>query len=169
MATAWTPDLAVGDNTIDEQHQELFRRVDELLVAMQDGRAKRELRGLVAFLEGYVQEHFGAEERAMLATGYRGYELHKAEHEAFIATLAELKTTLSQRGPSYLLVVRVHDAVVGWLREHIMRSDKAIGAHLSARKAHFLKPLHVEGDPAPHAAPAKHRFADPLRAHLTRR
>lgn len=45
MPIEWTQDLAVGVKIIDEQHKEIFRRVDSLLDACKAGRVRTPLEG----------------------------------------------------------------------------------------------------------------------------
>ncbi len=40
MPIEWTQDLAVGVKIIDEQHKEIFRRVDALLEACKAGKGE---------------------------------------------------------------------------------------------------------------------------------
>ncbi|MHB9035807.1 MAG: hemerythrin domain-containing protein, partial [Armatimonadota bacterium] len=58
MAVQWTPDLAVGVREIDDQHRELFKRVNDLLEAMSKGKGRDEIAKVVAFLGNYVVTHF---------------------------------------------------------------------------------------------------------------
>jgi hemerythrin len=126
MPLQWTQALSVGIPEIDEQHQELFRRVDSVLVALLQGDAS-EVARLLAFLDEYVVVHFGAEERFMLENGYPGYGAHKAEHDGFVEDLRELDREREARGITPALVARVSHAVSDWLRGHIQVTDKALG------------------------------------------
>ena len=51
MAIEWTKDLETGVALIDEQHKELFDRVNKLLAASSQGRGKEEVGSLLGFLE----------------------------------------------------------------------------------------------------------------------
>lgn len=72
MAIQWDPSLSVGVKQIDEQHQELFRRVNELVDAMHRGRSQAQLGEMLSFLSVYVVQHFGAEEKLMSERWYPG-------------------------------------------------------------------------------------------------
>ena len=43
----WTQDMAVGIETIDEQHKELFKRISDLLQAIREHRCKSEIDGTI--------------------------------------------------------------------------------------------------------------------------
>ena len=133
MAIEWTPDLAVGDPTIDAQHQELFRRIDSLLEAMHRGEGKTEVLKLLDYLGTYVVEHFGAEQRAMVAIGDLGYASHKAEHDGFVADYQALRASYQENGANTALVIEINRRVCAWLRIHIARTDKKLGKLLRER------------------------------------
>ena len=42
MGMNWDNNLATGINSIDNQHKELFDRINQLLLAMKEGKAKDE-------------------------------------------------------------------------------------------------------------------------------
>jgi hemerythrin len=134
LAIQWTPDLAVGIEEIDAQHQQLFAATDALLEAMRQGKGQSEVAALLRFLQRYVVEHFGLEEKAMAEARYPGLEAHRAQHQAFTAELAVLFQKHAAAGPSAATVIQVNDRVCGWLRSHIAGSDKALGAFLAARR-----------------------------------
>ena len=43
MAITWDPNLAVGHQAMDDQHRELFRRIDALLEASRTGKSTGEV------------------------------------------------------------------------------------------------------------------------------
>ncbi|BDG04224.1 bacteriohemerythrin [Anaeromyxobacter oryzae] len=131
MAITWDPSLAIGVDEIDRQHVELFDRLDRLLEAARAGKTADEVGRLLGFLGEYVVEHFGAEEALMRARGYPGLAEHRAEHERFVAEFSALLQEYLADGATLLLVVRVNARVTAWLREHIYRTDKAVGAFLA--------------------------------------
>lgn len=134
MAIAWDPALAVGVVEIDEQHQELFRRVDALLEAVQARRSAAEAASLLQYLDDYVVTHFSAEEALMKGHHYPGLAAHQAEHGRFVEDLAGLRREYDRDGPTALLVIRVNARVAQWLFEHINRADRAFGAFLATHR-----------------------------------
>ena len=136
MPIQWTADLAVGIETIDNQHRRLFEIVDGLLEAMQSGKGRQEVSTVVDFLGQYVHDHFSLEERVMREIGDPSYRVHKAEHEAFVRTFEGLRQAFQDRGASSALVIEINHRVCGWLRNHIARTDmglaETIAAHGSA-------------------------------------
>ncbi|HSN90026.1 MAG TPA: bacteriohemerythrin [Anaeromyxobacteraceae bacterium] len=139
MALPWDPSLAVGLPEIDGQHQELFARIDRLIVAIQAGRSGAEVVRLLDYLSRYAVEHFAAEERLMEERQYPEREAHRAEHRRFEEDLAGLRVELARDGPGALLVVRVNTRVALWLRDHIYRTDKALVAFLTDRYLSYTR------------------------------
>jgi len=132
----WTEDLAVGVETIDIQHQELFRRIDNLVVAIREHRCKSEIDGTLQFLEDYATFHFAAEEKKMLDAGYADYPEHHELHKAYMKGLSELKELAAKpriQGASYELSVTTNQVAVDWIVDHIMKIDKKFGAFLKAK------------------------------------
>jgi hemerythrin len=129
MTMHWTPALAVGHETIDGQHRELFRRLDTLLEAMRLGD-RTEIGRLFEFLGAYVVEHFGAEERYMRETGYPGLNVHKAAHDRFVREYGDLRRLYDASGASGAVAIKTEAWIVDWLSTHIGRTDVALARHL---------------------------------------
>lgn len=127
----WTPALAVGVDEIDEQHKELYRRVNVFLAALAEKRAAPELEPLVRYLREYVREHFGEEQRLMEFSFYPGLGEHLAEHHRFEAEYDALAAELSRTGPTYGLAKRLLALLVDWLNDHLGTTDKAFGTFLA--------------------------------------
>lgn len=130
MDIRWSGALAVGHPGIDGQHQELFRRAQALVDAL-SRRDPAEIGRLFAFLDGYVVEHFGAEERLMLETGYPGHGVHKAEHDRFVRDFRALRGLLERHGPVPALAVKTRLWLAGWLERHIGGADQRLAGHLA--------------------------------------
>jgi hemerythrin len=129
----WDETLEVGVEAIDEQHKELFRRLDRLLQAMQTRQGAVEVGRLIDYLGEYVVAHFGLEESVMRDRAYPAYAAHKAEHEAFLKDFQMLRAEYLSSGPNAVITIRVTNRVTAWLREHIYRIDRALGQYLQKR------------------------------------
>ncbi len=135
MAMEWTAKLAVGVESIDMQHRELFERINKLMTAMQSKQGEAEVRRLVAFLGDYVVSHFTGEERLMQQQAYPDFPAHKRIHDEFMRDLARLKGDLEKQGPSAAVIVQLNRRVGDWLIDHIGRTDRALGAFLTKKNA----------------------------------
>jgi len=126
----WTQEMAVGIETIDSQHRELFKRINELLRAIKEHRCRSEIDGTIKFLDDYANFHFGEEERRMAAATYPDLAEHQKQHAIYMKNLAEVKEEAAKprvQGASYELSVTVNQIVVDWIVDHIMKVDRKFG------------------------------------------
>ncbi len=135
MALEWNDRFAVGVDEIDNQHKELFKRVNSLMDAMTQKKGKDEIAGLFKFLENYVIAHFGVEERCMSQYNYPNAAAHKVQHSDFIKAFNELKKRYDEVGATSDVVVMTNSKLGGWLRNHIPVTDKALGTFIQSLKA----------------------------------
>ncbi len=133
MLIKWTPDLATGSSEIDNQHIELFERINSLLESMSRGKGREEVGKVITFLENYVVEHFGMEERYMNKLSYPGYSLHKGQHAQFLNEFSTIKRQFQNEGSSSLLAINIQRKVIDWLKNHISQVDKELGEFLKSR------------------------------------
>lgn len=136
MAVLWDEELATGIELIDNQHKEIFRRVDVLLNACKARKGKTEVGEILNFLEDYIVEHFEAEENIQVHFKYPGYAAHKGMHDGFIKDVDRLREQFEREGPSLMMVVNTSHVVVDWLVKHIRKVDKALAEFL---KTHGYK------------------------------
>lgn len=129
MPVAWHPSLASGNAEIDSQHQELLRRLADLVEALEYARS-HEIGGMFRFLGDYVVDHFAAEERAMERTAYPGRNVHVAAHARFVKQYGELRAMYEQVGPCSAIAVKTATWIQDWLKSHIFGADRALAAHL---------------------------------------
>ncbi len=130
MAIEWTDDLAVGVMIIDDQHKELYRRINQLLEACGQSKGREVVGETINFLEDYVVSHFGQEEGYMKKYNYPDFLKHKGYHTEFINSFKELKAKFEADGPGPHIVIMTNRVVVGWLNSHIRNVDKLLGAYL---------------------------------------
>ena len=71
----WNKRLATGIDEIDDQHKELFSRINLLMEACNVGKGREEVAHLLQFLSTYIRVHFDSEEQIQIESGYPGYAL----------------------------------------------------------------------------------------------
>jgi hemerythrin len=128
----WTPALAVGIDEIDAQHQELFRRADRFVRAL-ESTDRQEIGILLSYLRMYCITHFGAEETWMREVKYPAYAAHKAEHDRFVKDILALSAEHEKRRGPGLEAMRVGTWISSWLKEHVKESDVAFATFLRAK------------------------------------
>ena len=132
----WSEHFVVGIRSIDEQHKRLIEKIDELSAAMWAGQGRSKLAPLLKFLEGYVFEHFFAEERIMRSHGYPKFEEHKRLHDQFKRELSALSQDLSATNNTSLLAIQVERQLSDWLVQHILGRDKEAAAFMTSKGAY---------------------------------
>lgn len=123
----WTPALATGVASLDEQHQAIFQWLAELERAAME---ERTLFGVYAItrLNRYMREHFAEEEALMKAAGYPDLADHIREHAEFRTRLGELQIKSISQDISMDTVVFLQT----WLTKHITKTDMAYVPYLNA-------------------------------------
>jgi hemerythrin len=147
----WDATLETGIPIVDEQHQSLFRQVEDLLNASKENRVDT----MLSFLGDYVLMHFGTEEMMQRAAKYPRAAEHEKLHEAFVATLAKLKVEHAvgkASGNEMLVLIKITKLALTWLQDHIMGADKDFGDYFKA--SCLGRPAPSSPDAAPRCAAA---------------
>ena len=129
MVLQWTSALSVGDEEIDAQHRELFRRAARLVEGVQRGEPE-ELGSLLDYLHAYAVAHFGAEEARMRDARFPGYVRHRAEHDRFVSDLLAIARDHERSGAGAFMALKVNRWLVQWLKEHVSGTDAELGRFL---------------------------------------
>ena len=129
----WNDMLSVGIEAMDDEHKELFRRINALLVALLGPESQGDAHALVASIRDYTAFHFADEEKLMQAKGYPRFEQHKVLHTAFLKEFASIEEQVVAEGLTGSLVIRLQDKVVTWLLDHIAKVDHDYGEFMAAQ------------------------------------
>lgn len=132
---AWSDDYLVGVPEIDAQHEELFRRANHLMHAVNDSDRQKDVAELLDFLSSYVVLHFAAEEKLMQTHGYPFYPAQKFQHEKLKEYFAKIQGDLlmASEADRFYTVFRFQLLIVDWLINHTIREDKHLGKFLQGK------------------------------------
>ena len=130
----WNDVLSVGIPLMDEEHKELFSRINALLKALLGGGQGIEIDKLLVFITEYTHLHFGDEEKLMREEGYPKYSEHKKLHDTFVVNLNQIAQRFKAEGFSASLLIVLQDRVVNWLLDHIAKVDHQYGEFISGKK-----------------------------------
>lgn len=128
----WTPDLAVNVPVIDDQHKELYSRMNNLCNAIMEGKGRTDVGSFVRYLSDYTTFHFEAEEALMRQYEYSGYDAQRAAHRLFKERVRKLAAESDSDVIASELVVTVVNEMKNWFSNHIRTLDKQIGDFLAA-------------------------------------
>ncbi len=130
MILNWDNSFSVGEKNIDNQHKELFYRLNKLLESMKQGKGKNEVINTLDFLEEYVIKHFEYEEEIQKKNNYPKFNVQHKQHEEFKKELKELRKVFETTGVSSLFVINTQQKMVKWCKDHIMNLDMELGEFL---------------------------------------
>ncbi|MGA9527561.1 MAG: bacteriohemerythrin [Terriglobales bacterium] len=130
----WTEDYSVHVTKFDNEHQMLFKMVDELYEASRAGHGKDIVGEILDRLIAYTAKHFAGEEEAMEKAGYPGLAEHQREHKALVDQVVEFQKEL--RAGKLMVAISLMTFLKSWLTNHIHNTDKKYGAFLNEKGIH---------------------------------
>lgn len=127
----WTDELSVGVQSMDKEHKYLVDLINRLHDAMAQGKAKDVSGSILSELVRYTQTHFTHEEDLMTRTAYPQLSVQKLQHSQFVKKVQEMQNQLAQG--TMTLSLEMMNFLKNWLKEHIMKMDKAYSQHFASR------------------------------------
>jgi hemerythrin-like metal-binding protein len=131
----WKETYRLGVETIDNQHQQLFSMVDDLVKVIDDSEHadyKKKCADAVSFLYDYTVKHFRFEEGYQASIGYKDIDAHKLQHKRFIVTVDNFAKRMLDSGYDMRVVKAFCGSLVAWLNYHVADTDqKIVGKNLS--------------------------------------
>ena len=119
----WTPDLSVGFESIDTDHQVLIGLINELDDAVKVGEPRETVSRVLQSLLDYTDYHFGREEVLMKACRYPDMDAHIRTHDTLRAQVADIRSRYL-RSPESIHAREVLAFLKNWLTAHILGRDK---------------------------------------------
>jgi hemerythrin-like metal-binding protein len=113
---------------------EELNMINQLVDAMRRGQGAAAVRSTLAGLMEHFRTHFADEEDLMRRTDYPDLATHQEEHGQYMARLESLKTNIEKTGETdaVTLLFILRDEIL----QHILQTDKAYSAHISANGIH---------------------------------
>ncbi|MBF0553850.1 MAG: hemerythrin family protein [Nitrospirae bacterium] len=132
MSFQWTENLAVGVELMDEQHKELFQRVNAFVEAVAQNKESVFVEELIKNLESYIETHLTLEETYMKQYDYdeEDTEAHLKQHKTLRTNFQRLKTEYQRKGSSKDLNQKLQEHLCNWLITHVSKMDKKLGDYL---------------------------------------
>ncbi len=130
----WSSKLEIGHSTVDKQHKELFRKIDDLVIAGYNSDKDPDSFSIaLKLLMEYCLMHFSEEENIQLKSNYPNYLEHKEQHTKFLALLRDFENEFKEKGASEQLANSVEKVAVDWLVIHIAKMDQTIANHIATQ------------------------------------
>ena len=127
----WTPDLSIGIEIIDAQHQ----RIVEYINLLHEARIRGDRDAIAQVIEelvDYALSHFSLEETLMEQAHYPFLEAHKRVHEAFGHRISEYRQRFKLGEDAAIVAADLQNTLVVWLMDHIKREDMDYGPAVRA-------------------------------------
>ena len=129
----WKDKYRLGVEVIDQEHMELFQRVEAFMKVLRSSQSWEEKVGQVnetlEFMKNYVVEHFSHEEAYQKKIQYPGYEAHKKKHEEMVQYVAEVSEQYEKSGFNEQLMQQFGGRLLAWLVNHVAAEDQRIAAY----------------------------------------
>lgn len=139
----FTDQLKVGFELIDNDHKILIDQINMLAEAMHDGDKDGVIASVLNVLIDYTEFHFGREQELMEKSKYDLSPGHLKEHTVLVKQVVEMRRRFDAGEVS---VRDLLNFLKVWLSQHILKSDKALAAHLLAQDAPMVVADKVVGE-----------------------
>lgn len=126
----WKERYSFGIPLIDNQHKELFKRVNALVNAVLSNTPwdiqKQAVNETLIFMQEYVIAHFGEEEKLQKQVQFPDYLYHKKQHDDMVRYVAETIEEFENHGHDQTLIKQFAGKLLAWLINHVATEDVKI-------------------------------------------
>jgi hemerythrin-like metal-binding protein len=130
----FTPDLETKVEVIDQQHKQLFQRINDVVALGLKSYSKEETDKTINMLGDYIVKHFSDEEALQQKYGYPKYEWHRGQHKLYIETFSKMKAEYAANGPSAAFTLQLNKSIIDWIVKHIRHVDVELGKFINENK-----------------------------------
>ncbi len=127
----WSHACSVGVRAMDDQHGILMDTMNELRLAVLNGRGREQVSELLDRLIEFTRMHYWSEERLLEESGFPELGRHRAAHHSLLAQMLEAAHRL-QYGESVEMGKLLDQLRDGYL-EHTEGLDQEYGLWLNER------------------------------------
>ena len=131
----WDDSYLVGVELIDEQHKELFKRINDLIKANKANKGEEKIADTLEFLEDYTVKHFNDEQELQQKYNYPHYETHKEIHDGFVQEITDFKNDFEAGDVDTAQMMKFNKRITEWLVDHVKGIDQKLGEHINQTKA----------------------------------
>lgn len=133
QAITWRPEFATGVAIIDDQHRVLINMLNDASLKLTDRSPIEDFSRIVQGLLNYAGYHFETEGKLMSDNGYAAAcaadsERHLGQHQAFAEKVVAVQAGL--KAGQRIAKADLVNFLTEWLADHILNTDKKLGAYL---------------------------------------
>ena len=136
MRMQWIADYKTGIEAIDEHHESIFERINEVLDALDQGREVSTIKRLLILFESFLASHFALEEMLQEKYVYPDFSSHFDEHKQLAKNFSGLIMHLESEGASPYSTKSLKELIASWWASymaHMNSSDKQLAEFLKNR------------------------------------
>lgn len=119
---AWTAEMSVGVEEIDNQHKQFIQIMSDFYDAFNKGKVKEELAAILERLIKYADFHFKTEEKYFDKFNYEFADEHKAKHRDLENKAFIFKDRFEEEGIA--IVEEFMEFLTDWLVDHLETADQ---------------------------------------------
>ncbi len=121
----WDDRFTIGIASIDAQHREMIKLLNQLQSALKKGGDKKIFANTIRALVDYTRYHFSDEERYMQSIRYPSFETHRKMHEKLIGDVKKILINLKHG--IVMQEISLLRFLNDWVCNHIIEEDLKIG------------------------------------------
>lgn len=127
----WSYKFALNIEDIDDQHKKLVSLVNELHKAMKLKKGSKQTGEILKNLAEYTVYHFDFEKHLFQKYGYPEMQEHLKIHDNLVAKVIDFQKQHDEGRAA--LTMDLMDFLTDWLKNHIMKTDKAYAPFLKEK------------------------------------
>ncbi|MDQ2087450.1 hemerythrin family protein [Herbivorax sp. ANBcel31] len=133
----WKDKYKVDVDLIDQQHEELFRRVSDFTSTIRSEEAwdakLDKVKETMLFMKDYVIVHFNEEEAYQEQINYPELEIHKEAHAKFKEGINNYVKIFEEEGFTEEKIQEFGGKLMAWLIMHVGKMDQKIGEYVKSK------------------------------------
>ena len=134
----WKEKYKVGVELIDQQHEELFKRVTEFVETLRSpvewNEKVDQVNRTLEFMKNYVVTHFRDEEAYQKKIGYEELENHTKIHNDMVQYVSDVAEEYAVKGFDEQLMQQFAGKLLAWLINHVTVEDQKIADYAEKRQ-----------------------------------
>jgi methyl-accepting chemotaxis protein len=130
----WSDLMSVGISEMDDEHKELFKRINNLLKGLLGIGGDHDIAALVGSINEYIEYHFRDEEKMMKSYNYPELKDHMELHAIYENDFSLIEKKLREGKFDANLLIEIQDKIINWLLDHIASVDKKYGKFIADLK-----------------------------------
>lgn len=130
----WSKEYSVNVEEIDRQHRKLIEMIEDVYSAIHSDDDKAIVKPTLDKLLDYTAYHFVTEEKLLELYRYPDLPKHKEDHNTLMWRVLDLRSRY-EAGEG-VEAKEVLDFLTGWLKNHLLFSDKKYSPFLNSKGVH---------------------------------